>query len=181
MVLSKNLACNNVLSLISFNDVDKHDLVANYQQWQVGIRSFKKALGENDMLTPFLIPEQFKLDDMSLTRVPSTNLIDDFHKIPNKKAQLWQQYLCGYTAPIEVESNTWTVESMQKSMTDLKTLAFHGFENLYPPATGAITVFKTMTNHMVLHNQETIDALHEWIRKFDIRKVNGENVYVACA
>ena len=70
---------------------------------------------------------------------------------------------------------------MQKSMTDLKTLAFHGFENLYPPATGAITVFKTMTNHMVLRNQETVDSLHEWIHKFDIRKVNNGNVSVACA
>ena len=30
-------------------------------------------------------------------------------------------------------------------------------------------------------NQETIDALHEWIRKFDICEVNGKNVSVACA
>ena len=42
-------------------------------------------------------------------------------------------------------------------------------------------MFKMMTNHMVLHNQETIYALHGWTRKFDICKVNGENVSVACA
>ena len=41
-------------------------------------------------------------------------------------------------------------------------------------------VFKIMTNdHMALRNQETIDAMHEWLRTFDIRNTNGQNVAVA--
>ena len=134
------------------------------------------------MLTPFLIPDRFDLDDTSFTRGLFTNLIDNFHGIPDKKALLWQQYLCKHAAPVELESNTWAVEITQKSMTnELKTLVFDDLENLDSSATGAITMFKTMANHMVLRNQETIDALHEQICKFDICKVNGGNVSVACA
>ena len=34
---------------------------------------------------------------------------------------------------------------------------------------------------MVEYPNKTIDALHEWIHKFNIHKVNGGNVPVACA
>ena len=77
-----------MLSLISSDDDDKHNLAADCQQWQVGIGSFKKMLAQNDMLPPFLIPEHFDLDEMSFTRGPVTNLIDGFHDTPDGKAQL---------------------------------------------------------------------------------------------
>lgn len=84
--MSDKLACNNVLSLISADDVEKHNLAADCQQWQIGLRSFKKVLTENDMLTPYLIPETFDLDDPTLTKGPFTNLIDDFHAVFDEKA-----------------------------------------------------------------------------------------------
>ena len=179
--MSDKLACNNVLSLISADDVEKHNLAADCQQWQIGLRSFKKVLTENDMLTPYLIPETFDLDDPTLTKGPFTNLIDDFHAVSDEKAQLWQKYLHKYAAFVELESAAWAVEVMEKSMTaELKALVFDDLQDLEPTASGAITMFKIATNHMVLRNQETIDALQEWIRTFDIRKIPGENISVAC-
>ena len=77
------------------------------------------------MLTLFLIPERFDLDDTSFTRGPFTNLINKFHDIHDEKVQLWQQNLCTHATPVELESNTWAVEIIQKSMTDgLKTVVF---------------------------------------------------------
>ena len=64
--------------------------------------------------------------------------------------------------------------------TKLKTLVFEDLQDLESTASGAITMFKTATNHMVLRNQETIDALQEQIRIFGILKVPGENVSIAC-
>ena len=84
--------------------VEKHNLAADCQQWQIGLRSFKKVLTENDMITPYLIPETFDLDDPTLTKGPFTNLIDDFHAVSDEKAQLWQKYLLRYAAPVELES-----------------------------------------------------------------------------
>ena len=48
-------------------------------------------------------------------------------------------------------------------------------------ATGAIVMYKLMTDHMVLRNQESIDALLEWIRHFDIRRYDGQNVKTAAS
>ena len=62
----------------------------------------------------------------------------------------------------------------------LKALVFDDLQDLEPTASGAITMFKIATNHMVLRNQETIDALQEWIRTFDIHTIPGENISVAC-
>ena len=181
VALDDQLACNNILSLITAGGVDKHDLAADCQQWQVGINGFKKVLIENDMLTPFLIPARFDLDDPALTAGPFTNLIVDFHKISDETAQRWQQYLRKYAAPVELESASWAVQIMERSMTaELKTLVRDDIHDLDSSAIGAITMFKIVTNHMVLRNQETIDALQEWIRTFDIRKVDGENVSIAC-
>ena len=69
-------------------------------------------LCEKDMLTPFMIPEQFNLNDTALTQGPFTNLIGIFDKISDERVQLWQQYLCRHAAPTELESNAWVVEIM---------------------------------------------------------------------
>ena len=63
---------------------------------------------------------------------------------------------------------------------ELKALVFDNLQDLEPTASGVITMFKIAKNHMVLPNQEIIDALQEWIRPFDIHKVPGENISVAC-
>ena len=54
VALDNKLACNNVLSILTSDDLGKHDLATDCQQWQVGIKSLKKVLAENDMLVPFL-------------------------------------------------------------------------------------------------------------------------------
>ena len=64
--------------------------------------------------------------------------------------------------------------------TEMKTLVFDNLQSLELTASGAITMFKTATNHIVFRNQETINALHEWIHTLNIHKVPGENVYIAC-
>ena len=74
---SDKLVCNNVLHLITLDDFGKHDFTADCQQWQVGLRSFKKLLCANEMLTSFLIPEIFYLNDSTLTQGPSINLTDE--------------------------------------------------------------------------------------------------------
>ena len=151
--MTDKLACNNVLSLITADDIAAHDLAADCQQWQRGLRSFKRVLMDNDMITPFLIPTQFDIDDPSKLNGPFINLIDDFHKISDGEAQRWQKWICKYAAPVEIESAAWAVETMEKSMTaELKTLVFDDMENLELTANGAITMFKIATNHMVLRN-----------------------------
>ena len=111
--MTAKLACNNVLSLITADDIAAHDLAANCQQWQRGLRSLKRVLMDNDMITPFLIPTTFDLNDPSKINGPFINIIDEFHKIPDEEAQRWQKYVCKYVAPVEIESAAWAVETME--------------------------------------------------------------------
>ena len=62
--MTDKLACNNVLSLITADDIAARDLAADYQQWQRGLRSLKRVLMDNDMITPFMIPTQFDIGYM---------------------------------------------------------------------------------------------------------------------
>ena len=179
VALDNKLACNNVLSILNSADLEKHDLATDCQQWQVGINGFIEVLTENDMLTPFMIPEKFDIDDPTSLSGPFTNILVDFHKVSDESVQLWQQYLRAHAAPVELESDSWAVLIMVKSMTpELKTLVNDDLQDLDKSMTGAVTMFKIVSNHMVLRNQETIDSLHEWLRNFDIRKINGENVSI---
>ena len=132
------------------------------------------------MLDPFKIPTTFDLTDPSRIAGPFVDLLTDFHLVSDVTAQNWQEYLRLYAQDVELESDSWAAEIMELSMTDeLKRLVFDDLDELDQVHVGAITIYKYMTNHMVLRNQETIDALHEWIRLFDIRLIDGENVAVA--
>ena len=54
VALDDQLACNNILSLITAGGVDKHDLAADCQQWQVGINGFKKVFFQERHAHSFL-------------------------------------------------------------------------------------------------------------------------------
>ena len=64
---------------------------------------------------------------------------------------------------------------MKLNMNDeLKTLVYDSMEEA--DSTGAIVMYKLMTNHMVLRNQKSINALGKWICHFGYRQYNSQNV-----
>ena len=178
--LDVKLACNNILSILASASSDKHNVADDCQQWQHSLRALKVKFTQNDMLDPFKIPTTFDLADPSRIAGPFIDLLKDFHLVSDVMAQRWQEYLRMYAQDVELESDSWAAEIMELSMTDeLKQLVFDDLDDFDQVHVGAITVYKYMTNHMVLRNQETIDALQEWIRLFDIRQIDCENVAVA--
>ena len=180
VALDDELCCNNVLSLLTQDDISNHDIASDCQKWQSAIRGFTKRCETNDMITPFLIPARFSENDPSSVRGPFISLLTHFSTIEEEAALSWQRFFNKYAAPVELESATWAWDILEKSMTaELKTLVNDDFELVDAEAKGAITVFKIMTNHMVLRNQETVDTLNDWLRNFDIRQINGQNVSVA--
>ena len=104
------------------------------------------------MLTPFLIPAEFDINGPSKLHGPFTNLITDFKDISDAKALEWQQYIPHYEANIELESKNWAAILMKANMADeSKTLVYDNLNEIN--YVGGITMFKTMTNHMVFCNQ----------------------------
>ena len=180
VTLDDELCCNNVLSLLTQDDITNHDIASDCQKWQVSIRGFTKRCETNDMLTPFSIPARFNENDPASVRGPFVSLLTHFSTIEEEAVLSWQRFFNKFAAPVEIESAAWALDILEKSMTaDLKTLVNDDYELVDAEAKGAITVFKIMTNHMVLRNQETVDTLNDWLRHFDIRQINGQNVSVA--
>jgi len=162
VALENKLACNNVLSILNSSDLETHNLATGCQQWQAGISGLIDVLTEHDMLAPFMVPAEFEIDDPTKLAGPFTNILVDFHKVSDGKIQLWQQYIHTHAAPVELESDKWAVAIMMKSMTsELKTLVNDDLHDTDQSKTGTVTMFKLISNHMVLRNQETIDSLHE--------------------
>jgi len=140
VALLDKLCANNVLSIIASDDVGKHDLAADCQQWQVGLWGLRKVFHANDMLSPFLVPRVFGVKDVTLLKGPFTNILDNFLQISIKVDMLWQQYLREHDTDVDLESVTWAVEIIDKSMTpELKTLVYNDIENLSKTEIGAVT------------------------------------------
>ena len=145
--MSHKLSCSNVTSLLTSTDLSNHNIAADCQKWQEGLCGFEEILRQNDMLTPFLIPAEFDIDDPSKLCGPFTNLITDFKEISDAKALEWQQCIHHYAANVELESKNWAEILMMANMADeLKTLVYDNLDEI--DCVGGITMFKTMTNHM---------------------------------
>jgi hypothetical protein len=179
--LTDKLATPDILNVI-LCDIEKHNIADDCKQWQTAIRALKKVLVENDMMTIFNIPLEYDPNNVrTLVKADYTCLIDNFNNISDDMAIDWQKYITENAADVEIESDKWAHEIMMLSMTeDLKNLVMDDLSELDENAQGAITCFKFMTNHMTMRNQELVDTLHNWIRVFDIRAYDGENVLQAC-
>jgi hypothetical protein len=52
--------------------------------------------------------------------------------------------------------------------------------NISSSKRGSITTLRCIIKRMVIKNQESLDALEDYIKNFDITKFPGENVPIAC-
>ena len=179
VALSDTLKCNDVIGIVTTDDLDKFDIASACGVWQTGLSGLRKRLLENDMLVPFMIPDEF---DLSSGKVSGnfTNLLDDFKSISLETTIGWMKYLRKWALPVELESDLWTTSILEKSMdSELKQTVQEGIEELDYEARGGVTMFKLMVTEMVIVNQETVDQLHLWLRSFDLRMIDGQNVKVA--
>ncbi len=127
------------------------------------------------MITLVMVSTKFDTNDITKVKGPFVNMLTDFDKISVETACRWQKYLSRCAAEVELESTVWAEGVMKYNMNDeLKTLVHDSMEET--DTTGAIVMYKLMTDHMVLRNQESIDALLKWIQHFDIGRYDGQNV-----
>ena len=179
--LKSKLTCNNALSVLSAEDSANFDVAKECITWQNGLRELEDIAQSNDMLGPFKIPEQFELTSPTVSG-NFNSLIEHFSKFTIEEVAEWRQWLSTWAAPVELESDNWMAEIMDKSMdTALSTTVHEALAELPESARGGVTRFKLMVDEMVLVNQETLDALATWLREFDIRRFDGQNVKIASA
>ena len=176
------LGVNSAISMLTNEDVANHDLATDCQSSQVALRALTQRCVQHDMIAPFTVALSFDEDNPVSANVgPYLNILTDYEEITLDMAKGWQRFVNKYAHAIEHESLQWAMELMEKSTTtELKELVHDDYEQAVDKLSrGTITFFKVMTDRMVLSNQETIDALCNYLAAFDIRNINGQNVVVA--
>ena len=137
--LKSKLTCNNALSVLSAEDSANFDVAKECITWQNGLRELEEIAQSNDMLGPFMIPEQFDLTSPTVS-CNFNSLIEHFSKFTIEEVAEWRQWLSTWAAPVELESDNWMAEIMDKSMdTALSTTVHEALAELPESARGGVT------------------------------------------
>jgi hypothetical protein len=108
--------------------------------------------------------------------------IDDWHVLDDAVYFKWQEFILQSGTGVEPKSNNWLDSTLQMSLE--KTLCAEVESDLcsFPLSPwGLLTTLCCIIKQLVVKNQETRDALKEYLKTFDIRKLLlGENVSLAC-
>ena len=176
--LTNKLTVNNITSVL--NGDSSKDIAEESRQYQIALCELREKLRQADLEAIFHIPETFDVDDPSTAKGPFINLLTDYSKVSLEIVLRWQRFVNRNASDVELESNNWAEEILQLSMdSELTALVFDDIEGIENSrARGAITTFKLMTNRVVLNIQEKVDAYHNWIRKWTILTVDGQNVVI---
>lgn len=174
------LGVSKIMQVLASNNPAEFNLAVDAQTHQVSLRTLRDVFYGHDMVTPFMIPKHFDLDDPSSVKGPYVNLLETPTLISDEKVYDWMRFLKKFAAQVELESALWAGEIIEMSMDpELKARVHDDLEELPENVKGGVTLFKIMTKHMIMQSQEITDGLHEWIRNFDIRQYDGENITVA--
>ena len=86
--LESKFTLSNDIGIITSEDLSKHNIAEDCMQWQDAHRGFADAIKRNDMIQPFLVPDQFNLDKSSMVSSSFANVIEDFKSTPLTLTQL---------------------------------------------------------------------------------------------
>lgn len=174
--LPNKLCVSTIMDLTSATEIDEHSIAADCKRWQESLRGLKERFRTFDMVSIFMIPVHFDPYEGTV-QSPYHNLLEEYGQIPFEACQLWQTFLRRVASDEDMESDVWAQTIMTKSMDkDLLSTVMDDFERLKEDEQGSVTMFKIMIDIMVIQNQEALDAMHNFIRNFDIREYDGQNV-----
>ena len=179
--LPVTLGVSQIMKMLASDDPEDFNIAVDAQQHQIGLRALREVLYENDMRSPFMIPTSFNLDDPSSVSGPFINILEEPDRVPLEVVLEWSRFLRKFAARVEIESASWAGKIIDLSMEpELKARVHDDLEELPDDCKSGVTLFKLAWKHMVMQSQEVLDALQEYLRTWDIRTFNDENVTVAC-
>ncbi len=107
--------------------------------------------------------------------------IDDWQVVDNAIYFNWQEFILQSGTNVKLESDNWLNNTLQMSLE--KTLCAEVETDLCSlplSQQGTLTTLCCIIKQLVIKNQETRDALKEYLKTFDCRKFAAENVPLAC-
>ena len=182
-ILPIKLTTSIIMSLSNTTEIDEHKIAADCKNWQDALRGLTDRLTKFDMTSIFAVPARF--DEVAGTIEPGTkfiNILEKWDGVDLKECARWTLFMNGMASDEDIESDTWAQVIMSKSMDDdLLGSVMDEFDRLEEEEQSAVTMFKIMIDIMVIRNQEALDALQTFIKDFDIRAYDGQNVSKAAS
>jgi hypothetical protein len=101
--------------------------------------------------------------------------INDWSSLEDDTYFKWQEFIRRYGSPVEIESNSWFEDTLLLSMDKtLHTKVESDVAHISSSKRGSITTLSFIIRCMVIKNQESLDALEDYIKTFDITKFLGK-------
>ena len=181
--MEPKLSANNISRIITSTDASSFDVAADALAWQSHLQTIRKFCVQYDMTSLLQIPSgvNFSKPELVASATRFKHAIDDWSSLEDDEYHKWQEFIRRYGSPIELESDSWLDDTLQLSMeTTLRAEVESDISNIPSSKRGSLTTLRCIIKRMVVKNQESRDALENYIKSFDITKFPGENVPIAC-
>jgi hypothetical protein len=181
--MEPKLSANNISRIITSIDASSFDVAADALSWQSHLQTIRKFCVQYDMTSLLQVPTGVDLsnpvDVASATKFK--HAIDDWSNLEDDDYHKWQVFIRRYGSPVELESDNWLDDTLQLSMEKtLRAEVESDISHIPSSERGSLTTLRCIIKRMVIKNQESRDALENYIKSFDITKFPGENVPIAC-
>jgi hypothetical protein len=151
---------------------------------QTVIDDFKEFVEKVDALDIFKIPE-ISLSDFGDIRIVMSarshiNLLEDHQAVTMEVVRRHQRFVNLQCDPVEAESSKMCKDVLKKSTeSNLLIRVTQTFDNLHKAEQGGLTFFKIIMDEAYKSSFESKQGLLTWMKSFDVRNYDGENVAIA--
>jgi hypothetical protein len=180
--LSHQFGVTNYGQLLSHDsDFDVAKMTLDHQEV---IKSFTKFATKIDALDIFKLPNIPLAAYSNIRTVMGatsfTNILTSYQDVELDIVKRHQRFINLECDPVEAESSDMCKEVLEKSTQPiLKTQVDQLFENLPKEEQGGVTYFKLIMDVAYKTSFQSMQGLLEWMKGFDVRKYDGEDVAVA--
>jgi hypothetical protein len=181
--MEPKLSANNISRIITSTDASSFDVAADALAWQSHLQTIQKFCVQYDMTSLLQVPTgvNFSKPELVASATKFKHAIDDWSNLEDDDYHKWQEFIRRYGSPVELESDSWLDDTLQLSMEKtLRAEVESDISNIPSSKRGSLTTLRCIIKRMVIKNQESRDALENYIKSFDITKFPGENVPIAC-
>ncbi len=182
-LLDTKISAGNLSCMLTSVEANEYDVAADALSWQTILKSIRCFCTQYNMTSLIMSPQGVDLSKpCHVTKATRfNNAIEDWHKLSDADYFAWQEVVLQHGTNIELESDNWLDNLLHLSMEKILYSEIESDLNIFPKHQhGSVTTLCCIIKLMVVRNQETQDALENYIKTFDITKFPGKNVPVTC-
>jgi len=182
VAIEPGLRYSELGSLTTSAAILKHQVVKELQQFAQAALALHAHALRYDCLSIFCVPKKFDTFDIqvALECTVFTDVLKDPAALPKKVVHEYAEHFLQWASIEDIESDNWMSECIKKSMDDQLLVGVESDMAALPRSQRcALTLWYSVAHRINRRTQESQDALIDFIKTFDVRKFDNENVEIA--